>query len=181
MYMATAASELFLQSRGVRLSDATVPNEAVHQRGKPSLISLVYLAQRPAQSTPKKLLFLSLAFSDSAWLPQSVVIWSCRSLVAVIRAVPKCVASGLRLSHASAELSIAKLQYTGGCSIDVDQCAHLEGSNLKMFKNNETSELPTPCAEPGRVGVLSTDRSTRDAGSRQCRTEGTPTWRDTPW
>ena len=79
MYMATAASELFLQSRGVRLSDATVPNEAVHQRGKPSLISLVYLAQRPAQSTPKKLLFLSLAFSDSAWLPQSVVIWSCRS------------------------------------------------------------------------------------------------------
>ena len=33
----------------------------------------------------------------------------------------------------------------------------LEGSNLKMFKNNETSELPTPCTEPGRVGVLSDD------------------------
>ena len=31
------------KSRGVRLSDATVPNEATHQRGKPSLISLVYL------------------------------------------------------------------------------------------------------------------------------------------
>ena len=38
-----------LRCRGVRLSDAAVPNEAVHQRGKPSRISLVYLQRRPAQ------------------------------------------------------------------------------------------------------------------------------------
>ena len=51
-------------------------------------------AHAPARwpKTPRKRpLFLSLEFRDSVWLPQSVVVWSRRSLVAVIRAVPKCV------------------------------------------------------------------------------------------
>ena len=35
--------DLSIFSKGVRPSDATVPNEAMHQRGKPSPISVVYL------------------------------------------------------------------------------------------------------------------------------------------
>ena len=44
---------------GARLSDATVPNEAVHQRGKPSLISLVYLQRKASPKYPKSTLFSS--------------------------------------------------------------------------------------------------------------------------
>ena len=59
LYMATAVHFSFC--RGVRLSDVTVPNEAVHQRGKPSLISLVYLQKKAGPKHPKMLLFPSLA------------------------------------------------------------------------------------------------------------------------
>ena len=45
-------------SKGVRLSDATVPNEAMHQRGMPSLISLVYLHKAAQNCTPKDCCFV---------------------------------------------------------------------------------------------------------------------------
>ena len=51
------------ESRGVRLSDATVPNEAVHQRGKPSLVSLVYLHCRvKPMSVPKMLAMVEVGY-----------------------------------------------------------------------------------------------------------------------
>ena len=42
-------------SRGLRVSDATVPNEAMRQRAEPGLISLVYL-QQASQKYPQQLL-----------------------------------------------------------------------------------------------------------------------------
>ena len=44
--------------QGVRLSDATVPNEAMHQRGMPSLISLVYVHKAAQNCTPKDCCFV---------------------------------------------------------------------------------------------------------------------------
>ena len=51
------SAESVFRSRGVRLSDATVPNEAMHQRGVPSLISLVYLQKAGQNCTPKDCCF----------------------------------------------------------------------------------------------------------------------------
>ena len=45
-------------NHGVQLSDATVPNEAMHQRGMPSLISLVYLHKAAQDCTPKDCCFV---------------------------------------------------------------------------------------------------------------------------
>ena len=69
--MVSSCNFLSTDCRGVRLSDATVPSEAVHQRGKPSLISLVYLQRKASPKYPKTLLFLSLA---------SMILYGCCNL-----------------------------------------------------------------------------------------------------
>ena len=90
------------ECRGARLSDATVPNEAVHQRGKPSLISLVYLQRKASPKYPKSTLFSSLA---------SVILYGCCNLSTsrLVRSV------FLRISSCRAKVCVCVCVRVGVC------------------------------------------------------------------